>query len=981
MVLTFLRKKDQNKMNKSSFRNKKNMRYPSFNHSVFTAGDEDQFNSSRNKTNIQQRENPDMEENVFKEENIFFAPVWGKFKDLDSRSVVNTFHYIFYKFVKGIFISIRDNKIVTFLPFSNAHYRNEFSDRIRVSSNFTSVQEFLNYISAKKGYKPQYHKPLNEWYSNNGLFRYETQKFLSDNNVETLLNMFETLCEKRVLPDIDFFVNRRDFPLIKRDNTEPYYNVYDSKTFKLLSHEYDKYSPLLSCSSNESYADIMMPTFEDWARSQYQENGKTFPKGHRRYPKIQTGKWEEKEQKIVFRGTTTGVGATPTTNQRLKAFEIAQQHIGLDVGFTSWNLRARKVMGSPFLQTIERKDYPLVKPLSLQEQSKFKFLLNLEGHVAAFRLSYELSSGSVILLADSDWKLWFSKFLIPWVHFVPVKNDLSDLIEKFEWCQKNDEKCKKIAESALHFYNKYLGENGILDFLQKLLWDICDTSGVFNYLPDIRNVLISDEDEQLNRIERPNFSTSFNILPGRRCFGRLNGFLQVFQTKNIEDLKHITLLKETKNCKLSLFQTNNFLLVGKFPENQEKRNENIHEAFIGLNATNTLLNKIPNFAFMFGFPKNDKNRIFVEYIPGDTLFSWLKSASYKRNLFINILIQLNLSIQVAQNHVGFIHFDLTPWNIVLHVLKDPVTFDYCVGVNNIISVETTVVPMIIDFGKSRALVHESEFGIVDHGIVNLFTPNSSVDTLTLIYSCAKSMSDQGMISAFVQFAKSVGVENAWDIKRYSKFGAWFNFNKNFKPLDFVDYLVIKFKPFNIYKHVNPFSYRMEKGNAFLTSQYMITGDINYAFLKLIDRMDKSSPPLNKNSFFQAVSNSMLQRQIAAIEDAIDIGRSIHIQRWKNVLKIFRQPPPKSQFPNMNYPTPSPILLDEFITPTQLEQITPKIFKENWLNIWTICFEAVIFKINHSDNSELLNFLSIDPFTWKNAIASHNTAHKLKKMLD
>ena len=52
--------------------------------------------------------------------------VFKLYKKIDYNSVLNTFNYIFNKFKKGIFILIRDNKLVLFLPFSNANYKNKW---------------------------------------------------------------------------------------------------------------------------------------------------------------------------------------------------------------------------------------------------------------------------------------------------------------------------------------------------------------------------------------------------------------------------------------------------------------------------------------------------------------------------------------------------------------------------------------------------------------------------------------------------------------------------------------------------------------------------------------------------------------------------------------------------------------------------------------------------------------------------------------
>jgi hypothetical protein len=49
----------------------------------------------------------------------------------------------------------------------------------------------------------------------------------------------------------------------------------------------------------------------------------------------------------------------------------------------------------------------------------------------------------------SNWKKWYD--LIEWVHYVPIKNDFSDLNEKIEWCLQHEEECKEIVKNARIF--------------------------------------------------------------------------------------------------------------------------------------------------------------------------------------------------------------------------------------------------------------------------------------------------------------------------------------------------------------------------------------------------------------------------------------------------------------------------------------------------------------------------------------------------
>ena len=130
--------------------------------------------------------------------------------------------------------------------------------------------------------------------------------------------MLGELCENRKLPDVEFFINRRDFPILSKYGYEPYYHIWDSMTKPLLSHNYEKYLPILSMSSNENFSDILIPTYEDWIRVQNKEN-KFFVRARQIYDnKISNIIWKNKKPTAVFRGSSTGEGVNIDTNQRLK---------------------------------------------------------------------------------------------------------------------------------------------------------------------------------------------------------------------------------------------------------------------------------------------------------------------------------------------------------------------------------------------------------------------------------------------------------------------------------------------------------------------------------------------------------------------------------------------------------------------------------------------------------------------------------------
>jgi len=1016
-----------------------------------TAGDIEQFNASRVREDLTLKPEPSFKDNLFENKRVIPPnKIWHKNRNLDSRAVANTFKYIFYKFKKGIFIRIADNKLQTFLPFENAHYKNEFGHILKVDPKYGSVQDFLDHVSKLLGYRSsrQNIKPFNEWVANNSLVRYEVEDISvaasgnnNGNNKITLLDMFRTLCSERDVPDIEFFINRRDYPQMKVDDTEPYNHIWGTKYQPLVSHQYDKYAPILSGSSTKMHADIPFPTYEDWARATYQKTGLVFPNACREYPDIKLTPWSKKIEKAVFRGATTGSGVTEDTNQRLKALQMGVQHKNvLDVGITKWNLRPRKLEGSDYLQTIERGkgNYNKANRLNLQEQSQYKYILTLEGHVAAYRLSYELSSGSVVLLAGSQWQMWYYPFLKAYEHYVPVKEDLSDLLTQITWCKTNDAKCEQIAKNARSFYSKYLGIGGILDFLQKELWELSARTKPYKYLPDLTIWAMEDEERQLFDDLRGSLRTGGSTvlkftddtygypLPNSpRCVGVLDGVLRAMRSKSINDLTWNETIFRNVNGSIDRFTTNGVRVVGKKANHRGKTLEHMHESYIGLKAVNKLVARMPNFAYVFGPLKDAQDMVFVEYIEGMSLMNWLKSSQYNFKDFLSILVQLNLSLSVAQNYVGFIHYDLYPWNVMVQSAQtatkyyggaasssNETAFTYFLNFQqsqsqqqpkqNIVTIkQPSVIPVMIDYGKSRAIVYEPKYGTIDHGFANLYQHNSIIDSLTILYGSLNVLKDANRLGPnemkLLDFPGRLGLKSHEDTKHWGKFGTLFDFKLTTKtgsyavPKNFVDFVMSTFKNAGAPKlklsQASEFVYPMEKGvNPVIAQGFMIHGNIDAALLDMIKHVDRSRPPRSDDRFFQLVIQNMLERRLGWVEDEMAKGSNDVKRKWAIVRRLFITSEAKfsSAMPEMDFPKPHAVYLDDEMTPEYViargeTAVMDPISHEDWMMTWVLCLEAYLFGVV-TDEGDFGQFIKLDGFLYHNAVASNNTVVKLRDML-
>ena len=267
------------------------------------------------------------------------------------------------------------------------------------------------------------------------------------------------------------------------------------------------YAPVVSFYVSPNFADLPFPESTDWEAA----TGKVFPpsfiadgKGGPKKPrdmftKINFDKfttkftWAQKSATALFRGTATGGGVTPETNQRLnlawrsKQWERDAVKGGsvpfLDCKITGWNFRDKKVSGSPMVfinrKRLEGAPYEITggkhNYIPMYDQAKYKYLVYVEGHCAANRYSYMMRLGSVILKVESQCEahaMWYYPLLRPFVDHVPVKADLSDLAEQIQWLRDNDGEAQEIAANANRLYERYLSRDGVLDYLQLLTTEV-----------------------------------------------------------------------------------------------------------------------------------------------------------------------------------------------------------------------------------------------------------------------------------------------------------------------------------------------------------------------------------------------------------------------------------------------------------------------------------------------------------------------------
>jgi len=478
--------------------------------------------------------------------------IWNKFS-VSFESVFNTLRYMMLKMKKGVLVAIKDNKLCVFLPFSTHNYTNDYYtelyfddkdkqllkkykriiDENKIDPNWFNIYETKqNNTKYKELYKIKkqldqntinFFKKLHlqmkninfdrtKWVGNDCFFRYEDYE--GDKSLALYQDFFVNLCKNRELPDSIFMLNIRDHPILHKDLKDAYVNVVDRKLDSKYIH--DEYTPILSVGASKYTADIPLITQDDWGRVSKKFYPDDCSNGYIDIENIKID-WNNKTDKCIFRGSATGC-YIDEKNVRIKATMLSKKYPELlDAGITSFNRKIKKNIGKSLV--VIKPQFNKATFVSLQDRAKYKYILTLDGHVSAFRLGSEMVLGSVLLLPESEYYIWFSYLLVPYKHYVPVKSDLSDLIKQIEWCKENDKKCKKIADSAKEFYYTYLTEKGVYDYMQKVL---CQISFKSLKLPKFSNkiaiiIIYRDSKNNTRLEEKRKYLYWMNKLLHNRC--------------------------------------------------------------------------------------------------------------------------------------------------------------------------------------------------------------------------------------------------------------------------------------------------------------------------------------------------------------------------------------------------------------------------------------------------------------------------------
>jgi hypothetical protein len=169
--------------------------------------------------------------------------------------------------------------------------------------------------------------------------------------------------------------------------------------------------------------------------------------------------WENRKAVAFWRG---GVSGIKIESVRKRVIEKLLNYQYADVKYIKYNHSDWEV-GKNI------PEYLFGNVVDYRELLNYKIFLIIDGACISSAHMWGFASGAVPFLI-SNANCWFMEFLTPYVNYIPIEYDLSNLIEQIEWVRNNDLKAKKIADAALEFSIIYFSAK----FQQKYLMDKID---------------------------------------------------------------------------------------------------------------------------------------------------------------------------------------------------------------------------------------------------------------------------------------------------------------------------------------------------------------------------------------------------------------------------------------------------------------------------------------------------------------------------
>ena len=399
------------------------------------------------------------------------------FKDEHKKKFEITCKHMFKKVGYGIFIFILTGKIHTFQIFANTTEIKPGSNKITKNQ----INKYQDYMVKNKTKKSTYLKnKKNFGFSNcmvnmrkNWWNSFYTHVYFDMLN-KSLKNSSITTC---------FFLNLYDYPVLYNKKCGQY--ILSESICKNNSNQQNEYIPVLSGATTNNHYDKCLVCADAWEIISKTKFSDSCRNNYFNLNKVNQT-WKNKTNCLMFRGKNNSCYQNDfKKNERLKVLKIMnniknnnQINIDIDVGLV--NVSRKSILNTNDEINSSNSEFILnnigetnfVERISMPEQSNCKYIVNIDGYVTAWRLCYELSYNSCIILFLSKYYSWFYDKLehMKNVYIIDIysKTLEKDIYDCLITLQENNNIGKKIANGSLKLFNEIMN----IKYVKKYMCDL-----------------------------------------------------------------------------------------------------------------------------------------------------------------------------------------------------------------------------------------------------------------------------------------------------------------------------------------------------------------------------------------------------------------------------------------------------------------------------------------------------------------------------
>ena len=163
--------------------------------------------------------------------------------------------------------------------------------------------------------------------------------------------------------------------------------------------------------------------------------------------------WSEREPVLFWRGSSTNNGWTAAGERVRSLAEIPRVAMALRLrGHPHADVRLFGGWIQPESEAEVRAWFQAEgidgDRRSMPEHARHRFQLDIDGVANAWATLERFLCGSCVFKVESPFEMWFYDRLRPWVHYVPVAADGSDIEARLDWALAEPEAARAIAEAG-----------------------------------------------------------------------------------------------------------------------------------------------------------------------------------------------------------------------------------------------------------------------------------------------------------------------------------------------------------------------------------------------------------------------------------------------------------------------------------------------------------------------------------------------------